>query len=87
MVSDRLTGMEHHMTVRPAVESKRFEVAEVIPGSHDKVHDRTYGRLDAAVSKAWTLAKRTSIPLILSIDPGRPRAKPLSPPQQGQDTA
>lgn len=62
------------MTVRPAVDSTTFEVVEIIPGSQDKVHDRTYGRLDAAVAKAWTLAKRSSIPLALNIHPGRPHA-------------
>ena len=64
--------MEHHMTIRPTSAGDRFEVVEIASGASDRLHDRTYGRFDAAAAKAWTLAKRTKIPLIINIHPGRP---------------
>lgn len=65
--------MERHITIRPSSEPRRFEVVEIISDSQEEIHDRTYGRFDAAAAKAWTLAKRGGVPLIVSIHPGRPQ--------------
>ena len=77
---------EPHITVRPVYtgtrsDDTRFEVDE-LPVRGDDVPERTYARLDAAVSKAWTLSKRRGVPLILSIHPGRPHELARPTPQE-----
>lgn len=63
-----------HVTVRPTANGDRFVVIESQENGTESVPDRDYGRLDAAVSRAWTIAKRRMVPLTLNIDPGRPTA-------------
>jgi hypothetical protein len=66
-----------HVTVRPTELGDRFVVVEVFPDRTESEPNRDYGRLDAAVSKAWTLAKKKMVPLVINIDPGRPQAAPF----------
>lgn len=68
--------MTHHVTVRPTDEGDKFVVVEVTPNQPDSRPEREYGRLDAAVAKAWTLARKARIPLMINIHPGRPTSVP-----------
>lgn len=60
--------MPDHITIRIDDVTKRFTVIEALSG-HEVPTERDYGRLDAAVSKAWTQAKRRRVPLQLDLDP------------------
>lgn len=73
-VCDSVCLMDPHVTVRPTPSGERFLVVEVRPDGAEVEHERDYGRLDAAASRAWTMAKKKRIPLKISIDPGRPHA-------------
>lgn len=81
---DNIEAMLHHITVKPTEAGDRFVVIEVTPDAPDSEPERDYGRLDAAVAKAWTYARRKHVPLMINIDPGRPRAAEQPPSTEEQ---
>lgn len=69
-------------------DDNRFDIVSIDgDGTTTLRHDRDYGRLDSAVAKAWTLAKRDSMTLHIDIHPGSPQSPLASPPVRSKHEA